>query len=340
MNTTPNTERSKFFRNKFSSLNVQYACCPLLGALVAVPVCAQTLGTLSIPPRGNSFPQASQSPAPSPGNGTGTLSPLSIPPRGNSFPQASQSPAPSPGNGTGTLSPPSIPPPSNNSVSTQATQLPLQLIFPNGTNLQRKMVGPGGNPLETSASLISGNLEEVLPSAQQLSESMSVISDSGKKTEPVNVDNQNTPCIDVNLRPDPARQSVSLVDFTGTGLIVSAVSNNHIQSVFAQAGYARIDLARAARWCIPQMAARALLAPTQGRTTQVASLLVQTANGPQLMSQDQWLAHQIVMKPRKIKTVTAVQSGSTGKTGKQLASKRSTKPLSNVAKSTVSVPAL
>lgn len=184
----------------------------------------------------------------------------------------------------------------------------------------------------------SRGLSEVLPSAQQLRDSMHVIPtvamlDLGKRTEQVEVGNKNTLCVDVSLRPDPARQSVSLVDFSGDGLIVSAVSNNHIQSVFAQAGYAQIDVSQAGRWCIPQVAARALLLPTQGATAQSASLLVQTGNGLQLMSQDQWLAHQAAMKPLAASTTTA-QPRNANKAVKKLASKRSTKSFNNVAKST------
>jgi hypothetical protein len=160
--------------------------------------------------------------------------------------------------------------------------------------------------------------------------------DLGKRTEQVEAGNQNTQCVDVSLRPDPARQLVSLVDFSGDGLIVSAVPNKHVQSVFAQAGYAQMDVSQAGSWCIPQATARALLLPAaQGATAQAASLLVQTGNGLQLMSQDQWLAHQAAMNPLAAKTLTA-QPRRADKAAKKLTSKR--KSMANIAKSTSNLP--
>lgn len=154
--------------------------------------------------------------------------------------------------------------------------------------------------------------------------------DVSKSTNQMEVGGQNPQCVNISLRPDPARQSVSLVDFSGDGLIVSAVANDHIQSILMQAGYAQIDTSQAARWCIPQATARALLLPTQGATTQTASLLVRTGNGLQLMSQDQWLAHQAA------KTMTAQPRGAS-KAVKKLASKRS-KALNQLATSASNLP--
>jgi hypothetical protein len=364
MNTAPVTEHGKLLRDKFANLSVQHACVLLLGSLAALPVYAQ---------------DASAKPQHSPTRGDGPRSTAANTPAINTPPTLTQ-PASRPGSPPIIVRPPRgntvIGNPSNNSSANNTTpSLPSPSTNPgvpplgNSANItgptpksggsDPKPVARGSGPSDASASLRASNtaqvpsinppaitpptsLSEVLPSAQQLSNSMHVIPavampDSGKRTEPVEANNQSTQCVDVSLRPDPVRQSVSLVDFSGDGLIVSAVANSHVQSVFAQAGYAQMDVSQAGRWCLPQAAARALLLPTQGATTQAASLLVQTGNGLQLMSQDQWLAHQAAMRPLAAKTIAA-QPRSAKKAVKKLAGKRSTKSFNNVAKNTSNLP--
>jgi hypothetical protein len=143
-----------------------------------------------------------------------------------------------------------------------------------------------------------GGLGEILPGAQKLGESMQEQTASAKATDTSAVaSGAQAKCTAVSLRPDARRPSVSLVDLLGDGLIVAAVPDTHIQSVFARAGYGSVDLSKAARWCVTPNAARELLQPVRGTGVQDAALLVQTGGGLQLMSQDQWLAHQASLKP-------------------------------------------
>jgi hypothetical protein len=144
----------------------------------------------------------------------------------------------------------------------------------------------------------SDSLGEILPGAQKLSESMQEQAVALKDADGSAVaNNAKAKCTAVSLRPDARRQAVSLVDMLGDGLIVAAVPDTHIQSVFARAGYGSVDLSKAARWCVTPTAARELLQPARGAGGQDAALLVQTGGGLQLMSQDQWLAHQASLKP-------------------------------------------
>ena len=112
-------------------------------------------------------------------------------------------------------------------------------------------------------------------------------------------------CLPVTFRPDTQRQSTTLVDLTGDGLIVSAVPNAHVQSVFTHAGYGEVNFSAAARWCITQAATRDLMQPQGQATNQLATRLVQVGQNWQLMSHEQWLAHQAAMKPIAQDTTTA-----------------------------------
>jgi hypothetical protein len=149
---------------------------------------------------------------------------------------------------------------------------------------------------ETMVSRSTGGLGEILPDAQKLGESMQEQTASGKDTD-ANATHAKAKCTAVSLRPDTKRQAVSLVDLLGDGLIVAAVPDTHIQSVFSRAGYGSVDLSKAARWCVTPTVARELLQPARSAGGQDAALLVQTGGGMQLMSQDQWLAHQASLKP-------------------------------------------
>jgi hypothetical protein len=347
MNKAFITKHAKPLCSKSASLRVQGACALLLGSLMALPVYAQDrakpLGRPG-PGRGegsNITTNAAYTTPAQPPMVQPAAQPATQPPQ---LVQPSLPPAPPSTN-------PGIPQPGN-AVNTAPTVV---------NSTPKPGVGRGMGPADAPVSLgvssatqlpsapqpiasAPSNLGNVLPSAQQLSDSMRMIptmapSGLGKSTEGVELNNHNPQCVNVSLRPDTARQSVSLVDFSGDGLIVSAVANSHIQSVFAQTGYAQMDFAQAGRWCIPQLAARALLLPAQGATTQAASLLVQTGSGLQLMSQDQWLAHQAAMKPLAAMTTTAQPRG-TKKAVKKLVTKRNVKPLSNVAKSAAPTPAL
>ncbi len=180
---------------------------------------------------------------------------------------------------------------------------------------------------------------EILPGTQKLSESMRempVLRQQGVQKEAA-VTANNDKCVPVNLRPDTQRPGLSLVDLTGDGLIVSAVPEAHVQSVFARAGYGQVDLSQTARWCITQTAARALVRPSSGAGTQQAALLVQTGAGLQLMSQDQWVAHQASVKP-VVTAMTASKPTKLSKPSNRLMVKRSSKPAAGVAVSAVRLP--
>jgi hypothetical protein len=168
----------------------------------------------------------------------------------------------------------------------------------NGLNGIRPPVKQGSSQGAQNAVGSAGGLGEILPGAEKLGESMQEQAVTAKDTgASVAATSAQTKCIAVSLRPDARRQAVSLVDMLGNGLIVAAVPDAHIQSVFSRAGYGSVDLSKAARWCITPVAARELLQSTSNAGRQDASLLVQTEGGLQLMSQDQWLAHQASLKP-------------------------------------------
>jgi hypothetical protein len=105
----------------------------------------------------------------------------------------------------------------------------------------------------------------------------------------------NPACVVVTFRPDAQRPATTLVDFTGDGLILSAVPDAHIQQVFARSGYNTVDTSKPARWCIAQTAARELVQVRASAPGQVASVLVQTNSGWQLMTQSQWAQHQTAL---------------------------------------------
>ena len=193
---------------------------------------------------------------------------------------------------------------------------------------------------------LAPTMVEILPGVQKLSESMRELpatrqqSTEKDATTTVNSDK----CVPVSLRPDSQRPGLSLVDLTGDGLIVSAVPDAHVQTVFTRAGYGQIDLSQTARWCIKQAAARALVRPSAGVGTSQAALLVQTGAGLQLMSQDQWLAHQASVKP--LVTAMALSPKLTksskptklNKSTHRLVAKRSSKPVAGVAVSAARLP--
>jgi hypothetical protein len=168
----------------------------------------------------------------------------------------------------------------------------------NGVNGIKPPVKQGSSQGAQNAVGSAGGLGEILPGAEKLGESMQEQAATAKDTGTSAATTvAQTKCTAVSLRPDAQRQAVSLVDMLGNGLIVAAVPDAHIQSVFSRAGYGSVDLSKAARWCITPTAARELLQPARDMGGQDAALLVQTGGGLQLMSQDQWLAHQASLKP-------------------------------------------
>ena len=194
--------------------------------------------------------------------------------------------------------------------------------------------------LSPSNTPVASGIVEILPSVQKLSESMRelpTMQQQGGDKAPFIAANSDR-CISVSLRPDTQRAGLSLVDLTGDGLIVSAVPDAHIQAVFAKAGYGQVDLSQAARWCVTQTAARALVRPSAGAGVQQAALLVQTGAGLQLMSQDQWAAHQLSAKPPAMAAVVTKSSKLT-KPVNRLVAKRSGKPPAGVAVSVLRLPA-
>jgi hypothetical protein len=132
-------------------------------------------------------------------------------------------------------------------------------------------------------------------------------------------------CVVVTLRPDPQRSATTLVDLTGDGLIVSPIANAHIHTVLSRAGYAQIDLSQVGRWCVAQTVAREMLQTGQGVSAQQAALLVQTLGGWQLMTQDQWVAHQTSFQPQ----ASADSVNQAPKRSGSSASKRSAGPTKN-----------
>ena len=364
---------------KSAALNVRQACLFVSIALTALPICAyQAQDPLSY--RNSETKKAGSSTAPvlvaqviprdpisgtpTPGDGFFTTpsppppasipasipAPLSAPPLRAPAPPALVPPAPLPA--------PVNVPPTPASVSAPApvaVPAPVSAPVPVSQPARpepRPSVGPTSSGATTS--LLPSNttpsplakMVEILPGVQKLSESMRELpatrqqSTEKDATTTVNSDK----CVPVSLRPDSQRPGLSLVDLTGDGLIVSAVPDAHVQTVFTRAGYGQIDLSQTARWCIKQAAARALVRPSAGVGTSQAALLVQTGAGLQLMSQDQWLAHQASVKP--LVTAMALSPKLTksskptklNKSTHRLVAKRSSKPVAGVAVSAARLP--
>jgi hypothetical protein len=259
------------------------------------PPIVPTLPKITLSPAPIPAPLAAPTLAPPPKLGsaiatpTPTLSPASV-----SAPAAAldiaiapgKTPTQGIGSSTPEVTPPGVPAQSNVVVATPSSSGAVASLSPTNASTQT-------------------DITEVLPSAQKLSESMrdvpAVQTQTSDKDAKVTV--ANNKCIPVSFRPDSQRQGLSLVDLTGDGLIISAVPNTHIQTVFTNAGYGQVDLSQAARWCITQTAVRALVRPGVDVGTQQAALLVQTGASMQLMSKDQWLSYQASMTP----VVTAME---------------------------------
>jgi hypothetical protein len=142
----------------------------------------------------------------------------------------------------------------------------------------------------------STRLQEILPSGNALQSSMRATTAAVSAANPKASDQQSSaPCVVVTFRPDSQRVATTLVDLTGDGLIVSAVPDMHVQQVFARAGYSSVDTSKPARWCIAQTAARELVQAQRSASAPLASVLVQTATGWQLMTQPQWAQHQAAL---------------------------------------------
>ncbi len=143
-------------------------------------------------------------------------------------------------------------------------------------------------------------LGEVLPSAQELGASMRATTANLKASDTPSLGQAaavQPACVAVSFKPDASRTASTLVDFSGDGLIVSAIPNAHINAVFARVGYQPINIEQPVRWCVAQSAARELASGGHASPQAHASLLMQTATGGwQLMSQEQWQAQQASMQ--------------------------------------------
>jgi hypothetical protein len=237
---------------------------------------------------------------------------------------------------------PSLPPKSPPAQPQPQPQPQPQLVRPEPRAAVTSVdLGAATSQLPTNTTLSPViRIVEILPGVQKLSESMREVPSTRQQgiEKDATAAASNDKCVSVSLRPDTQRPGLNLVDLTGDGLIVSAVPDAHIQSVFAKAGYGQVDLSQTARWCITQTAARALVRPSSGAGIQQAALLVQTGTGLQLMSQDQWVAHQASVKP----LVTAMSASKPSKLNKpayKLVAKRSSKSTTGVAVSALRLPA-
>lgn len=118
-------------------------------------------------------------------------------------------------------------------------------------------------------------------------------------------------CVVIATRPDSNRSGMTLVDFSGDGLILAAVPNNHLQQVFSRANYAAIDTGQAARWCVSQSVVRELAQARTAASGELSSVLVQTNTGWQLMSQTQWADYQTAMAKTASSNAVVLASAST-----------------------------
>jgi hypothetical protein len=155
-------------------------------------------------------------------------------------------------------------------------------------------IDTGGTP---GAVAPGSGLREIIPDTAVLAGSMQVRSQAIAAQAQPQQALAPAACIPVTFRPDTQRASTTLVDLSGDGLIVSAVPNTHVQAVFARAGYGEVNLAQASRWCITQTASRELVQLQGSFVNQQATRLVQVGQSWQLMSQEQWSAHQASLQP-------------------------------------------
>jgi hypothetical protein len=350
--------------NNGNRLNVLRACSLTLASLLVLPAFAQQASTIKIKDLG--VPQINIV-----GPGAGPL-PLDGPVLGQQK-AAVQGAGPTPPTiGARTLAAAPVPPPSPTartmapssptpvSGPTQPTAVTTNSIPSAPTSAVSPVPPMQGNPvadmqlvspkqsnpgifasLSPNSAPQASSIVEIFPGLQKLSESMRelpTLRQQGIESNPLAAAS-NDKCVSVNLRPDTQRPGLNLVDLTGDGLIVSAVPDAHIQSVFAKAGYGQVDLSQTARWCITQTAARALVRPSSGVGTQQAALLVQTGTSLQLMSQDQWLAHQASVKPLVAAMATSSKPIKPSKPAYKLVAKRSSKPTTGVAVSALRLPA-
>lgn len=154
----------------------------------------------------------------------------------------------------------------------------------------------------------AATLKEIIPDSKTLASSMRVIppaSASAAQTSAQLPALVQAACIPVAFRPDAQRANTTLVDLSGDGLIVSAVPNAHIQAVFMRAGYNEVTLSQPTRWCISQAATRELVQLPGSFVNQAATRLVQVGQSWQLMSHEQWTAHQASLRPVLQEPVTA-----------------------------------
>jgi hypothetical protein len=152
------------------------------------------------------------------------------------------------------------------------------------------------SPVPNSSGSNSSKLQEILPASASLLSTMQIQSSSPASAGTAqDASAPKQACVVITLRPDTQRPATTLVDFTGDGLIRSAISDTHIQQVFARSGYSAVDTSKPARWCITQAAARELVQARVSTSRQVASVLVQTETGWQLMTQSQWALHQAAL---------------------------------------------
>jgi hypothetical protein len=218
---------------------------------------------------------------------------------------------------------------------TQPTSPPAQPLSPPLTPVARQS-GPipdksspvqGATALEASVKTSFG---EVLPSTQDLAATMRQ-ADRRAGTTTQTAQTAAAPastsvCVPVTLRPDPKRSEVTMVDFTGDGLIVSPVPNSHINTVFARAGYQPVQITQPVRWCVAQTAARELLNPPSTASNTLAGFLVQVGQAWRLMSQEQWQSYQASLQPVPVAAAapTAVETPSSRKPSVRSTSNRST----------------
>ncbi len=263
---------------------------PTAGPVMSTPLPARMVEPTAPPPV-DSSPISSRVWVAAPAQAVQGAGPTPIKPGVMLSPGASD-PTSIPGQGTGVsdMSPTAAPPLTGTSMS---------LVIP-----EKSSPVQGGDNLirVTPASAQRASLGEVLPSSQDMSASMLSASSIAKPAKN-NDHSASVPqpvCVPVSFRPDPSRAAVTLVDFSGDGLIVSAVPNVHINAVFARAGYRPLDIQQPVRWCVAQMAARELLGPSYTTADSHASLLVETTQGWQLMSKEQWATYQASLKPAPV----------------------------------------
>ncbi len=153
--------------------------------------------------------------------------------------------------------------PSSKPIPAQAAVAPT---VPIAANVQSPPVDASGLDARSTT---AGNPNAVLMPGQltaKLNPLPGNLSSSGMTSQNFNYETKSqASCTYISTQAHAQRADTALVDFTGDGLIVSALPNEQLRASLQMAGYKQVTLGQPASWCLPAAAMSALLrAPASG----------------------------------------------------------------------------